>query len=471
MSESIGKILQDARTRKGLSIEQVAQQTRIKIRYLEALENDQFDQFPSQAQTKGFLRMYAGLVDIPLQPLIDILTGKDEQTELVEAPAPPPPPAVRKLPGTEKLNQLGEVIKARLPAALQPPQKNETENNADKPVYNGPSSLEIFQEIGALTRSRRENLGLSLADIEEFTHVKSFYLKMIEDGDFLSLPSMVQARGMLNNYADFLDLDSDKVMLRYVDALQTLYIEKNGAAPNPEKKDRFGRKSGSLIPANWKRLLSTDMVFGASVILVILVLSIWGTIQITSMSNEKNSTQSGSISDVLMDDETPMVTGTVTEVNEVKMNPEGGQAVAQAAGEENPQIEATSTLVFTGSGPLQIYVVSRQRAWVRVNTDGKKVFEGRMLPGNAYPYSGNQQIEFITGNAAAIDLTYMQNGVQTDMGVLGTFGEVKSYIFTAQGVSTPTPRYTPTATTTPQPTLTQQPTPTVAQPTVTPYIP
>ncbi len=469
MSESIGKILQEARARRGLTIEQVAQQTRIKIRYLEALENDAFDQFPSQAQAKGFLRMYANLVDIPLQPLIDILSGKEETPENIETlPQPPAPSATRKYLDKLPVNKLTSLIQSKLPLSRQG-------NNAvaETEAVVTPSSQDIFKEIGQLTRERRETLGLKLQDIEEFTHVKSFYLKMIEEGDFQSLPSMVQARGMLNNYLDFLDLDTEKVMLRFADALQTLYMEKNSVTSNgnDKKNNRFPKKSAPLIPGSWKRLLSTDMVFGASVIFVILVLSIWGTVQITSMSAQQNTTDSGSISDVLMENETPVVTGTVTEVNDARMNQEGVQNNAQNNAEAAPEIEPTSTLVFTGNGPLQIYVVSRQRAWMRVTVDGKKVFEGRVLPGNAYPYSGNQKIEFLTGNAGALNLSYMENGVQTDMGVLGTIGEVKSLIFTGQGVSTPTPRFTPTATATQQPTLTLQPTPTVVEPTVTPYIP
>jgi cytoskeleton protein RodZ len=480
MSESIGKTLKEARAQKGLSIEQVAQLTKIKIRYLEALENDQFDQFPSQAQTKGFLRLYANLVGIPLQPLINILIGKEEITapSVAEAIQQPQPSGAKKLFDLSSVNKLSDLIKLKpnSPASETPlPDIPEA-----APLATTPLSKEIFIEIGTLIRSRRETLGLSLLDIEEFIHVKSFYLKLIEEGDFLSLPSMVQARGMLNNYLAFLDLDIEKVMLRYVDGLQALYTEKTGKAnPPPTAKKKKGKEKEkgenthpSKAPATgWKRLLTTDLIFGVSVILAILVFSIWGVIQITSQPEQQTKPNAASISNALMGNDTPFPTGTGTVTNNIRMNPEGIQSQGQNAGEGQIEATPTSTLVFTGNGPLQVYIISRQRAWLRVVVDGKKVFEGRVLPGNAYPYSGNQQIEVITGNAGAISLSYLQNGAQNDMGVLGTIGEVKSLIFTNQGVYTPTPHFTATNTATAQPTLTLQPTTTPVPATLTPYIP
>ena len=43
------------------------------------------------------------------------------------------------------------------------------------------------------------------------------------------LPSTVQTRGMLSNYATFLDLDVDALLLRFADALQARHRERNPA--------------------------------------------------------------------------------------------------------------------------------------------------------------------------------------------------------------------------------------------------
>ena len=46
-----------------------------------------------------------------------------------------------------------------------------------------------------------------------------------------------------------------------------------------------------------------------------------------------------------------------------------------------------------------------------------------------------------------------------DMGLLGNFGEVVDYIYTAEGILTPTPPAPPTATATPKESPTPSPTP------------
>jgi hypothetical protein len=129
--------------------------------------------------------------------------------------------------------------------------------------------------------------------------------------------------------------------------------------------------------------------------------------------------------------------------------------------------EITSAVAFEDNAPLQIYIVTKQRTYLKVIVDEKTVFEGRSQPGNAYPFSGTESIELISGNAAALQIIFNE----ADLGTIGAFGEVVDLIFTGGRVVTPTPRFTATATSTTPPTMTLQPTATPVTPTVTPYIP
>ena len=54
-----GEKLRQIREEKGISLEKVAQETNIRIQFLEAIENDQMDKMASPAQAKGFARLYA----------------------------------------------------------------------------------------------------------------------------------------------------------------------------------------------------------------------------------------------------------------------------------------------------------------------------------------------------------------------------------------------------------------------------
>jgi len=71
----IGETLRSNRERKGLSIDQVAQDTRISPRFLEALEDEQFNELPAPVYVRGFLRSYANYLRIDPQPLLERLIG------------------------------------------------------------------------------------------------------------------------------------------------------------------------------------------------------------------------------------------------------------------------------------------------------------------------------------------------------------------------------------------------------------
>ncbi len=55
----IGASLREARTRRGLSLDDVTAGLRIRERYVTALEEERWELMPGEAYTKGFLRMYA----------------------------------------------------------------------------------------------------------------------------------------------------------------------------------------------------------------------------------------------------------------------------------------------------------------------------------------------------------------------------------------------------------------------------
>ena len=55
----IGASLREARTRRGLSLDDVTTGLRIRERYVTALEEERWELMPAEAYTKGFLRMYA----------------------------------------------------------------------------------------------------------------------------------------------------------------------------------------------------------------------------------------------------------------------------------------------------------------------------------------------------------------------------------------------------------------------------
>ena len=63
-SHTVGARLKAARTKKKLSLEDVASQTRIPVRHLESVEQSAWDRLPAPTYTIGFAKAYAGAVGL-----------------------------------------------------------------------------------------------------------------------------------------------------------------------------------------------------------------------------------------------------------------------------------------------------------------------------------------------------------------------------------------------------------------------
>jgi helix-turn-helix protein/uncharacterized protein DUF4115 len=86
----IGNSLREARYRQQLELSEVEQATKIRARYLQALEEETFDALPAQTYVKGFLRTYADYLGLDGQLYVDeynsrYATGEDEPREPVVA--------------------------------------------------------------------------------------------------------------------------------------------------------------------------------------------------------------------------------------------------------------------------------------------------------------------------------------------------------------------------------------------------
>jgi len=67
----IGNTLREARTRRGLDIFECESATKIRAKYLRAMEEEQFDLMPSPAYVRGFLRTYAEYLDLDGRLMLD----------------------------------------------------------------------------------------------------------------------------------------------------------------------------------------------------------------------------------------------------------------------------------------------------------------------------------------------------------------------------------------------------------------
>jgi cytoskeleton protein RodZ len=92
---AIGDTLREARMRQKIDISEVEAKTKIRAKYLRALENEEFDLLPGPTFVRSFLRTYAGFLGLDAQLLVEEFRVQHEVAEEPEvqpltAPAAPP---------------------------------------------------------------------------------------------------------------------------------------------------------------------------------------------------------------------------------------------------------------------------------------------------------------------------------------------------------------------------------------------
>ncbi len=592
MTQTIGQKLRAEREAQKLTLEKVFEVTRIRVPYLQALEEDNLSKVPSPVQARGYLRNYAEYLGLNFEQLLDEMRVASQQQasaevigpaddtptlqhsrqsqdgatlntqtpepiaidadqsksilieeatslastkpkpvrrkkadsqpepasveskpkrrgrkkiepepepvpvsepesyeaaqdklEIVESPVTqvepipqPEPPAEQTIdasqdatPQTEAsdslwqtwLNRLSSVLSARMKRpTLVPRQAVDSQNVSDAsfseadvvseldprraPVQTQNLSLQkssgIFKEIGTELRERRELLSLHLDEVERNTHVKAHYVEALEKGAMDELPSTVQTRGMLSNYATFLDMDVDALLLRFADALQARHRERNPQKP--------ARKPGEPIIANVppiRTFIAGDIIFGIGIAVLLVGFAIWGVSRVVAIQSQQDVQPTApSISDVLLASPDPSQVKSTATLQPVESFP-GLATVTLVIPTQDVNVE------------VQINLIASERTYMRVVVDGEVTFDGRTVPGNAYPFQSASQIEVLVGSGAAIRVVY--NG--RDMGLMGAFGQVVRNIYTASEIITPTALPSPTGASTVTPTVTILPTTTL----------
>src|SRR5215216_1726798 len=86
---SIGETLREARMRQRLDIADVEMRTKIRAKYLRALENEEFGMLPGPTFVKTFLRTYAEMLGLDPHVLVEEYRAGFEHEDEIEQPHGP----------------------------------------------------------------------------------------------------------------------------------------------------------------------------------------------------------------------------------------------------------------------------------------------------------------------------------------------------------------------------------------------
>lgn len=93
----------------------------------------------------------------------------------------------------------------------------------------------MSEKMGDLFRLKREEMNLTLKEVENATSIRMPYLQAIEEGRAQALLSPVYALGFIRQYAQFLGFEGDRLVKEYPEAFRL-----------PQEKQDFAYGIGTL---------------------------------------------------------------------------------------------------------------------------------------------------------------------------------------------------------------------------------
>lgn len=304
------------------------------------------------------------------------------------------------------------------------------------------------EALGSELREARQGRDLTLDQVERQIRIRAKFLEALEQGNYAALPSPVQTRGFLRNYARFLGMDGDLMVSRYDAALQggrrrgrrvepaevplapppvprrtqTVQVQAPPAAPNvppapptaPEKPER--RRSRS-----WLTTLVIGL-FGLAIFAIVLLFGVQG-IQSLLAQNANG----GVILSPLPRDASPTPPVTNTPV----------PTVTRARPTPLPIPNTQPTAGAAASG-VTVQLQITERTWIRIIVDGQVNYLGSAAPNTMLQYQGNS-VQIRAANAVGVHAVV--NG--QNLGILGARGQIIDQTFTAGGTIQASPTAPP----------------------------
>lgn len=298
------------------------------------------------------------------------------------------------------------------------------------------------EQLGQQLRAAREARELTLEEVEQALRIRARFLAAFEAGDYTDLPSAVQARGFLRNYARYLHLDPDAAVAEFDAALRAAGAEQGGLfrrrrSSPPPAETTIPAPVESLPGAPQQTWRGAGAARGGGLLRVIGVVAllivvgglclggVWAAEFVLNQDANRDGPDLLSILPTV-----PTLTPSTTFMPTATAEP--GEMVAVG-----PPI--TDRVV------LELNV--EERTWMRVTADGAQIYAGLVRPGIALEYQAQDVLIIEASSGSALNAVF--NNIP--IGHLGLRGEAVSVTFTPDLALTPTPDEAPTATFTPIP--------------------
>jgi len=112
MAMTIGGELRQARKEAAVTLEDIVARTKIRLRFLQAIEADEFDRLPGGLVRRGHLRAYAHAVGLDPEQIVARYLSEQESLRPIEVVALPSTPRLQLEPHYAQVRPLMLAIEA-----------------------------------------------------------------------------------------------------------------------------------------------------------------------------------------------------------------------------------------------------------------------------------------------------------------------------------------------------------------------
>jgi cytoskeletal protein RodZ len=270
-----------------------------------------------------------------------------------------------------------------------------------------------MKEIGQQLREARERQGVPLARVYEATRINPRYVAALEAGEFEVIPGEVYLKGFLREYARLVGLDGEELVRQYRERAAALApppvepVRKASVAWQPPRRVRV-RPARSTTG---RRLLALFAV-GLAALATGWALAIWSV------------------------DPVPEPSPARPDAVEQGISPEATPASPPAAA-ALPADRPAAVTPAPPPSPVQVTARLTGRCWVRVEADGRVIYQGEPASGAELTWGASDRLTVKLGNPAGIRLAW--NGRSIDLPAEGPVTRT----FSRDGLVAPAPAPAP----------------------------
>lgn len=372
MPSELARRIRDARNARGITLDEAEHATKIRRRYLEAIETGDFAQLPDGPPGRGFVKNYARYLGLDPEAALKLFEEEVGVPVLMLRDPAPPPPARHK--------PVSRFTQVALPE---------------------PRAADAAREDAASESALAEGVRASLQQAvvrRDGTTGKAIVM---------SVARPLRASGSSFRLKDirgpFAEYDPNKISARGPKPLFS-------AMPRPSWIERY-------------------LPYGLGALAVAGVLALFVLVIAPTAGEWINSILPSQTQAASPDAPAFVPQVTIFAPQPTRMPAPADQPAPAVALPANEVVEPPVSAQPAPSGGLQLALDARERAWVRVKVDGSVVFQGIPPIGPGIPFNANQDIQVETGNAGAFDI--ILNNVR--LGPLGARNETVVKTWSAGG--------------------------------------